>query len=197
MITTRGVLTVTAAATLAAGFIGVVRQRTEMTRVRRGDLAPASAASVVDPLREPGRVGGALAAWRPQRPTTVIGRFAAALWASPLTTAGVVLGLLGGAVPRWDPVHGCLVAAGVRGPSGAALAMVGADANTIGQVVLARHGQPSAALLSHEVAHVRQSERLGPFLLPAYVWLSARYGYRDHPLERAARDVARGYPSKP
>jgi hypothetical protein len=108
-----------------------------------------------------------------------------------LALVGVTLGALGGVRPRWDPTHGCLVVAGVRGPSGAALAAVGADANTIGQTVLSRRPDPSPVLLAHESAHVRQTERLGPFLLPVYVWLAARHGYRDHPLERAAREAAR------
>jgi hypothetical protein len=191
MITRRGVLTTAAAATGAAGLVGVVRQRAEHQRVRRGELAPAGAASDLPPVRAPGRVGAAVAAWRPTRPRTRRGRVAAALWAGPFTLVGVTLGALGGVRPRWDPTHGCLVVAGVRGPSGAALAAVGADANTIGQAVLSRRPDPSPALLAHESAHVRQTERLGPFLLPAYVWFAARHGYRDHPLERAARGAAR------
>ncbi|MEX1178596.1 MAG: hypothetical protein WEB09_09060 [Nitriliruptor sp.] len=191
MITARGVVTAAGAATLAAGLVGVGRQRSELQRVRRGELRPASAASVLDPVRPPGHIGTAAAAWQPRRPRTRAGRVAVALWAAPLTVPGLALAALGGAVPRWHPEHACLVAAGVRGPSGAALAAVGADANTIGQVVLARDPDPSPVLLAHEAAHVRQSERLGPLLLPAYVWLAARYGYRDHPLERAARRSAR------
>jgi hypothetical protein len=191
MITGRGVLTAAAAATGVAGLVGVLRQRAEHQRVRRGELTPTGAASDLPPVRAPGRAGAAIASWRPSRPRTRRGRTAAALWAGPFTVVGVTLGVLGGVRPRWDPTHGCLVAAGVRGPSGAALAAVGADANTIGQTVLSRRPDPSPVLLAHESAHVRQTERLGPLLLPAYVWLAARYGYRDHPLERAARGAAR------
>jgi hypothetical protein len=191
MITGRGVVTTAAAATGCAGLVGVLRQRAEHQRVRRGELAPAGAASDLPPVRTPGRVGAAVASWRPARPRTRHGRVAAALWAGPFTLVGVVLGALGGVRPRWDAAHGCLVVAGVRGPSGAALATVGADANTIGQTVLSRRPDPSPVLLAHESAHVRQTERLGPLLLPVYVWLAARHGYRDHPLERAARAVAR------
>jgi hypothetical protein len=167
-----------------------VRQRIEHDRVRRGELVPPAAGTVLPPVRPPGPVGAAIAAWRPTRPRTPLGRVAAAAWAGPYTIVGLGLGLLGGARPRWDEVHGCFVSAGVGGPSGAALAAVGADANAIGQVVLSRRPAPSTLLLAHESAHVRQTERLGPLLLPVYVWLAAWHGYRDHPLERGARAVA-------
>lgn len=191
MITGRGVLGTFAAATTVAGAVGVLRQRAEHQRVRRGELVPAGAATDLPPVRPPGRVGEAIARWRPARPRTRLGRVAVALWAGPYTAVGVALGALGGARPRWDHTHGCLVLAGVAGPSGLALAAVGADANTIGQAVLSRRPAPSPLLLAHESAHVRQTERLGPFLLPAYVWLAAIHGYRDHPLERASRAAAR------
>lgn len=84
-----------------------------------------------------------------------------------------------------------MIATGVGGPSGIALRLVGAGANTVGQVVLCRSDAPSAALLDHEAVHVRQGERLGPFLVPAYLWLNALHGYRDNPLEHAARRGAR------
>jgi hypothetical protein len=80
---------------------------------------------------------------------------------------------------------------GVRGSSGAALRLVGADANAIGAVVLCRDSTPGPPLLAHEVVHVRQAERLGVALVPLHAGLAARYGYRDHPLERAARLGAR------
>lgn len=190
MITLRGTLTAASAATLAAGATGVLRQRAESGRVRRGALPPASAASDLPPARPPGAIGGHVATWQPARPRTWTGRVAAAIWAAPLTVPGLVLAGLGGRVPRWDATHGCFVATGIGGPSRIALDAVGADANTVGQVVIARRTELSPALLAHEVAHVRQGERLGATLLPAYLWLAARYGYRDHPLERAARASA-------
>jgi hypothetical protein len=84
-----------------------------------------------------------------------------------------------------------LIATGVSGPSGAALRLVGAGANTIGQVVLCRSEAPSDALLDHEAVHVRQAERLGLLLVPTYLWCNAIRGYRDNPLEHAARLGAR------
>lgn len=187
----RRLVTGVGVATLAAGLVGVARQRSEAGRVRHGLLSPASAIADVAPAREPGPLGSRLAAWAPQRPATVAGRVAAALWASPLTAVGLALAALAGRPPRWDPEHGCLVVEGMRGPSAAALRAVGADANTIGQVVLSRYERTPPTLLAHEAVHVRQTERLGPLLFPAYVWLAARYGYRDHPLERSARTGAR------
>jgi hypothetical protein len=178
-------------ATLVAGIVGVVRQRREVAAVRRGDLVQASAAADVAPRRPAGRLGDRLATWVPPRPTTPVGRVAAALWAAPLTMVGFVVAGFSGRIPRWDAARGCFIARGVGGPSSRALQLVGADANTIGQVVLARNPEPPAALLDHEAVHVRQCERLGPIMIAGYPWLSARYGYRDHPLERAARTGAR------
>ena len=108
-----------------------------------------------------------------------------------MTLIGFVLALLAGRRPRWDAELDCFVARGVGGVSAAALRSVGADANTIGQVVLSRRDEPPASLLAHETVHVRQTERLGPTMIVAYAWLAARYGYRDHPFERAARLGAR------
>ncbi len=179
------------AATIVAGLVGVLRQRAEAQAVRRGDLAPASAAAEVTPRREPGTLGRRLGSWVPPAPRTPAGRLAAALWAGPLTLIGTALALLAGRRPRWDPALRCFVVRGMRGPSAMALRSVGADANTVGQVVLSRREHPAASLLAHEAVHVRQAERLGLLLVPLYAWLGAGYGYRDHPLERAARLGAR------
>ena len=178
-------------ATAVAGVIGVARQRREVRAVRRGELVPASAAADVAPRRPAGTLVERLAAWVPSRPDGVGGRVAAALWAAPLTLVGFGVALGSGRVPRWDVERGCFVARGVGGASSRALKLVGADANTIGQVVLARQTEPPASLLDHEAVHVRQCERLGPLMIVAYPWLSAGSGYRDHPLERAARRGAR------
>jgi hypothetical protein len=177
--------------TLVAGIVGVLRQRGEVARVRRGELLAATAAADLPPAQAPGRLGALVATWRPERPRTALGRLAVAVWAAPLTAIGLALAGAAGRRPRWDERHGCFVVDGVRGPSALALRTVGADANTVGQVVLSRHVRTPEVLLAHEAVHVRQTERLGPLLLPTYLWLAARYGYRDHPLERAARAGAR------
>jgi hypothetical protein len=178
-------------ATFAAGIVGLVRQRREALAVRRGELQPAAAASEIAPVARYGPVAARLAEWVPERPRTPAGRVAAALWAGPLTAVGLVLALAAGRRPYWDEVNGCLITPGVGGPSRLVLNAIGAQANAVGQVVLSRTDRPSALLLAHESVHVRQAERLGPVLFPLYVWFTARYGYRDHPLERAARLGAR------
>lgn len=178
-------------ATVAAALTGVVRQRREVQAVRRGELVPATAAADIAPRRPAGHLGDRLAGWVPPRPTSRVGRIVAALWASPLTIVGLGVACSSGRLPRWDTDRGCFIARGVGGASSRALKLVGADANTIGQVVLARAPEPPASLLDHEAVHVRQCERLGPVMILGYPWLAARYGYRDHPLERAARTGAR------
>jgi hypothetical protein len=178
-------------ATLGAGLVGVLRQRFESQAIRRGTLERATAASEVAPVARYGPLARRLAVWVPEPPVTPVARLATATWASPLTAVGMALALASGADPRWDPELRCFVTRGVRGPSASALRAVGADANAIGQVVLSRRSDPPPMLLAHEAVHVRQAERLGPMLFVVYVWLGARYGYRDHPLERAARLGAR------
>lgn len=184
-------LKLAALATLGAGVVGVVRQHAESRAIRRGTLQRATAASEVEPLARYGPLAAKLAVWVPQPPRTPVGRVVAAAWAAPLTVTGLLIALLSGARPRWEADLGCFVTRGVRGPSSIVLRSVGADANAIGQVVLSRGSEPRPVLLAHEAVHVRQAERLGPLLFVLYVWLGARYGYRDHPLERAARLGAR------
>jgi hypothetical protein len=179
------------AATLLCGLVGVVRQRRESQAIRRGELAPASAAADLTPARPEGRVAQRLAGWVPPPPRTPVGRIAGGLAAAPLSAVGLAIAAAAGRRPRWDAELGCLVVRGMRGPSAMALRAVGASANTLGHVVLARQDEPSRLLLAHEAVHVRQAERLGPLLVPLYAWCWARYGYRDHPLERAARAGAR------
>jgi hypothetical protein len=116
---------------------------------------------------------------------------ATTLWSAPLSAVGLAVALASGARPQWDAARRCFVATGVGGASGAALRLVGAGANTVGQVVLCRSDTPSDALLDHEAVHVRQAERLGLLLVPTYLWCNAIRGYRDNPLEHAARRGAR------
>jgi hypothetical protein len=176
-------------ATLAAGLVGAVRQRREVDAVRRG-----ARPRFTDPSAAPGHdtaVGRWLANWVPAPPRSRVGQLAATVWAAPLTSVGLLMALAAARRPRWSPEHRCWIVEEVGGPSGLALRAVGAEANAIGQVVLSRSTASSRALLAHEAVHVRQAERLGPLLFPLYLWLGARYGYRQHPLERAARLGAR------
>ncbi len=178
-------------ATLAAGAVGVVRQRREALAIRRGDLPSASASADVAPRVTYGPIAQRLSAWVPAPPRTPLGRVVSSAWAGPLTVVGLGLAALSGRPPVWDPELHCFVVRGAGGPSRLALRSVGADANTIGQIVIATQAEPSGVLLAHEAVHARQAERFGPLLFPLYVWLGARYGYRDNPLERAARTGAR------
>ncbi len=174
-------------ATALAGLIGVMRQWRESVDVARGRLPRASAAAQLPAGAAYGPLAARLAAWVPQRPTSALGQALVRLWAAPLTGLGFIVAAAAGAPPVWRPEHGCFLAERARGLSGIALRLVGAQANTIGQVVISTRPDTSAALLAHEVVHVRQVERLGLLFVPLYAFLAARYGYRDHPLERAAR----------
>jgi hypothetical protein len=53
--------------------------------------------------------------------------------------------------------------------------------------VVTTRSDPSPSLIAHELVHTRQAERFGVGFGPVYVGLLARYGYRQHPMERAAR----------
>jgi hypothetical protein len=178
-------------ATLLAGTVGVVRQRIESVRVQRGELPPDGPDGERAPAAPHAPASAFIASWVPAPPRTLVGQWAAMAWSAPLTAVGIVVALASGARPYWDADRRCMVATGVGGPSGLALRLVGAGANTVGQVVLCRSDDPSPALLDHEAVHVRQGERLGPLLVPTYLWLNALHGYRDNPLEHAARRGAR------
>lgn len=178
-------------ATVVAGAVGVARQRAEARRVQRGELAPDGPDGARPPVRAHRGASALAARWVPGAPRTPVGQLAATAWSAPLTAVGLTVALVSGARPAWDPGRRCLVARGVGGPSALALRLVGAGANTVGQVVLCRSEDPSEALLDHEAVHVRQAERLGPLLVPAYLWWNALHGYRDNPLEHAARLGAR------
>ena len=136
--------------------------------------------------REP-RALAALARWQPVRPATPLGRAGATLWAAPMSLGG--LAVAAASPGRRALVDGALVTTEARGPVAGLLGRRGFRATTLGQVVLVR-GNPSAALLAHELGHVRQAEHLGPAFAPLYLVLLVVYGYRAHPLERAARSAA-------
>lgn len=178
-------------ATLGAGIVGAARQRREARRIRAGELARGGAAAVIHPSSAEGVLARRLAVWTPPAPTTPLGRVAATVWASPLTAVGLALGATTGGRARWDGEHGCLVIEGARTGSARLLRVVGAGANAMGHVVVSTYQVTPPVVLAHEAGHVRQAERLGPLLFPIYLWSSARYGYRDNPVERGARLAAR------
>lgn len=171
---------------LAAGAVGLARQRREAVLRRRRGTVPADEGEPEDG----GGFADAVAAWMPEPPRTAAGRAAAVVWTAPTSAVGVLIGLLGRGRPHWDPEFRCLVFEGVSGIPAVLLRGVGAGANAVGQVVISTYDPTSRSLLAHEALHVRQAERLGPFLLPLYILLGARYGYRRNPIERAARRAA-------
>ena len=68
----------------------------------------------------------------------------------------------------------------------------GADALTLGHVILGQTAESLRRNRDHERVHVRQCERWGPLFLPAYLaaglWAAARGrdSWADNPFERAA-----------
>lgn len=177
---------VVSAAAIGLIAVGAGRRLREVRRTRRGLAAPLGPSTRTVPGRQ-GPLATRIDTWHPAAPSSSAGRAAAAAWAAPLTVMGGLLAGAGGARAHWDARRGCWVATGVGGPSGVLLRALGLSANAIGQVVVVRTPRASTALLDHEVVHVRQAERLGPLLPALYAWFSARYGYRENPLERGAR----------
>lgn len=175
-----------AAAATALVAVGTARRLVEVRQVRRGTASPLGPSTRTVAGRQ-GPLATRIDTWDPAPPRSRVGRLAAAAWASPLTTLGALLALAGGARAQWDADRACWVATGVGGPSRLVLRALGLSANAIGQVVVVRSDRASDELLDHERVHVRQAERLGPLLPLLYAWFSARYGYRENPLERGAR----------
>lgn len=133
----------------------------------------------------PGRRADGLGALLPQRRP-----WWGYLWAAPNT----LVGLLGAATTRTRPVphRGVLLFEPRHGrrPRGLArfLAWRGFEAITLGHAIIS-NTRLDDRLLAHELAHVRQHERWGPFFYPAYL-LTSVAGYRRNPFERAADHAA-------
>ena len=105
------------------------------------------------------------------------------VWSLPDTLLGVLFALLSLAVPRRR--NAVFVAESNRGLAYLFLTRRGFGAITFGRVITSAI-PITPRLLVHESHHSRQYEVLGPFFLPVYVWLHARNGYPDNPLEREA-----------
>jgi len=114
------------------------------------------------------------------------------LWNSPNTLLGCV-GALGGRGTWQREERICEVCGGWL----TALLQCWklADAITLGDMVLYADESMVPVLRAHEMVHVHQSRRWGPFFLPAYgleslwQWLRTGEGYRNNRFERAAYDV--------
>ena len=113
-------------------------------------------------------------------------RLLSLLWATPASLIGLVLAPF---FARRRLSRGIVLCEGANWPR-----RLGWNyrAITFGHVVLCVD-RIDDATLDHELAHVRQYERWGVFLLPAYLlaaawaWLSGKHHYRDNPFEVAAR----------
>lgn len=104
-------------------------------------------------------------------------------WTLPNTMLGVILGLLTFQAPRVR--HGLILFDG--GPRGLTRLMLrlGRSAMTVGFVVLSSRPL-EGRLLAHERHHVHQYMVWGPLFIPMYFLLAIPFGYRRHPMERAA-----------
>ena len=109
------------------------------------------------------------------------------VWSLPNTLIGVLFALLSLAVPRRR--DGVLVAQSNRGLAYLFLTRRGFGAITLGRVITSAI-PITPRLLVHESHHSRQYEVLGPFFLLVYLWLHARRGYLDNPLECEAEACA-------
>lgn len=111
-----------------------------------------------------------------------------AIWTSPNTLLGLLLGFVSGAWPKAN--HRALNFYIRHGPVRWVCDYLGISAFTLGDCVLYLV-PPTDHLRVHEGRHIQQYRALGPFFLPVYFVLLAAFGYPDHPLERDARDKER------
>lgn len=121
------------------------------------------------------------------------------LWASPYSILGICIGSIGmlwggkcrvreGAIEFYEGGSRWFVSRLPPGPRTAGF--------TLGHVILGQTGAGLEAVGEHERVHVRQFERWGPIMGPAYIlasaymWLRGRDAYRDNPFEVEAYDQA-------
>jgi hypothetical protein len=109
------------------------------------------------------------------------------VWAMPNTLLGLVVGALTFQTPR---IHGGAIVFD-HGPRGVTwlLRAMNRTAMTLGFVIVSS-APVEGRLLAHERHHVRQSMLWGPLFVPVYLALAIPFGYRRHPMERAARRAA-------
>lgn len=133
------------------------------------------------------------------RTICLLTRVLAVLWASPYTLAGLLVGAVGLCTGGKVRIRGCTAefhGGGVQWfvshlPLGkSTLAM------TLGHTILGQTATSLDIAREHELVHVRQFERWGVLMGPAYLgcslvlWLSGRDPYRDNPFEREAFERA-------
>ena len=107
-------------------------------------------------------------------------------WAAPWSVVGLLLAPFFRS-RRW--IHGALLCEGASWPRRLGWRY---RAITLGHVILCVD-RIDDRVLAHELVHVRQYERWGPFFIPAYAFASlwtrarGRSAYADNPFELAAR----------
>jgi hypothetical protein len=122
------------------------------------------------------------------------------LWAFPTTLLGLLL--VGLSLVSRGRVARIAGAIEVHGGWGSRLLerlmpLGGADALTLGHVVVGQSAESLECHREHERVHVRQCERWGPLFVPAYacasLWAWAHGGdpYLDNPFEREASEQTR------
>ncbi len=109
------------------------------------------------------------------------------VWTLPNTLLGLLLGALTFQAPR---THGGAIVFDRRARGlTAVLRRMHRSAMTVGFVIVSAV-PVEGRLLVHEQLHVRQYMVWGPLFIPAYLLLAIPFGYRRHPMERAARRAA-------
>lgn len=114
-------------------------------------------------------------------------RATAILWASPNTLVAITVGLILGG--RFRVVQGVIEIHGPRIAGALGRLPNPARAMTIGHVVFGQTASALQVTRKHEHVHVRQYERWGPMMIPAYLACSAvlyargRDGYLENPFE--------------
>jgi len=106
------------------------------------------------------------------------------VWSLPDTLLGLALGVLTFQKPRI--FGGAIVFDRTERGITWLLARMHRTAMTVGFVILSARPL-EGRLLEHERHLVRQSMVWGPLFVPIYPGLAIPFGYRRHPMERAAR----------
>jgi hypothetical protein len=119
------------------------------------------------------------------------------LWAAPTTVIGLVLAFISLRRGHVAVVDGVIEAHGPflqRALASCTPLARGADAMTLGHVIIARDARALELTRDHERVHVRQYELWGPLFVPAYLlagaWalLKGGHPYLDNRFEREARE---------
>ena len=106
------------------------------------------------------------------------------VWSLPNTLLGLALEVLTFQMPRI--FGGAIVFDHTERGVTWLLARMHRTAMTVGFVIVSARPL-EGRLLAHERHHVRQSMVWGPLFVPVYLGLAIPFGYRRHPMERAAR----------